>query len=487
MDPRPTWPSLEKVQARLEDWQRRFRRWAELGVAGRSVQGRPVYVVRLTDPAAPDEHKEHALLTAQHSGLERSGATGLLYLMEWLLSEDPLARDILRRQVVVCMPVVNPDAYVSGSHFNVNKLDPYTAWTLDGPKDPDKQPEAVAVQKVMDEYQAETHADFHGNDMSFDGYVHVENSGASYSNLALRPYHREICRRMDEAALAEGFPSDMGDDDAEQVYWGPDLEPMREKTWLGRPRVYAAIYGYHCYHTLPLASEVAWERSGFLRHRELLKIGNETWPGEYYAGYPVRVVMRNTFHMLTPYGRTAAARRRSRVELWQKQRQFAHGVINPHVEGMTLYVCATRAGAARTCLAENDIRKVLARLGERADMNLQPVREALARQPAGAGQWGASVNLWLESGAGKPEGDAPVENGLALRLRIPYPKARIKSLHMNGHPVAPSETDGSLTWVARGFTYVQVNVPPERSRTNDLFVVSCTYDPGEKRTQGAGW
>ena len=61
---------------------------------------------------------------------------------------------------------------------------------------------------------------------------------------------------------------------------------MQSKLWLGRPNVYAAIYCYHHYHTLVSASEVGWERSGLLRHRRLLEIGNETWPGEYYRGYP---------------------------------------------------------------------------------------------------------------------------------------------------------------------------------------------------------
>ena len=483
----PTWPSFEKIQARLEEWGRRHPEIMRLEVLGKSAQGRPIFAARLTDSAAPDEHKEHALITAQHSGIERSGTTGLLYLMDWLLSGDPLARETLRRQVVVCMPVVNPDGYMSDSHANSQKFDPYTAWTLNGPKEPEKQPEAVAVQKMMDEVQPELHADYHGHNMAFDGYCHVENSGASYSNLALRSYRHEIIRLMDEAALEEGYPSDEAENDAERVPWGPELEAMRERLWHGRPRVYAAIYCYYRYHTLPLAGEVAWERSGFLRHRRLLRIGNETWPGEYYPGYPTRVIMKNCFHLVTAYGQTAAARRRSRVELWNKQRQISHGINNPQTEGLMLYVVATSPGAVKRWTPENSLKGFLNRIGEHPGVNAEAIRRAMAGHPDGPGQWGAQANVYLEGGGAKEEEAVPIEHGLSLRLRIPFCKARPTDLRLNGHPIGVSETDGYLTWVARGYTYAQISIPPKRSRAEDLFIVTCQYDPGEKRTQGLGW
>ena len=38
-----------------------------------------------------------------------------------------------------------------------------------------------------------------------------------------------------------------------------------------------------------------------------------------------------------------------------------------------------------------------------------------------------------------------------------------------------------------GYLYVQINIPPERSKAEDLFVVTCDYDPCEKRTHWHGW
>ena len=162
------------------------------------------------------------LVTALHSGVERSGTLAVFHLMEWLLSADSLAREILRKQLIVCMPVPNPDCYLQGEHGNV-----YSEWTLDGPRDPASMPEAVAVQHVMDELQPEVDADLHGTALSFDKYIMVENSGAAYSNLSSRCYHREVIRQMDEAALAEGYPSDFQESDAERLFWGLDLDARR--------------------------------------------------------------------------------------------------------------------------------------------------------------------------------------------------------------------------------------------------------------------
>ncbi|MFA5191599.1 MAG: M14 family zinc carboxypeptidase [Verrucomicrobiia bacterium] len=488
----PVWPPLEKVEAVLRDWAKKHPRLMRLDDIGRSVQGRTLYAIRLTDSNRDEGDKEHALVTALHSGLERSGSNTVLSIIEWLLSGESAANEILRRQVVVCLPIPDPDRYVAGTVSPV-----YGAWTLDGPRDPDRSPEAMAVKKMMDLYQPEVHADIHGTNLEFARYVMIENSGASYSNLALRPYHREIIRQMDEAALAEGYPSDLTESDAERLYWGPGLEPMKSKLWVGRPNVYAAIYCYYHYHTLVSASEVAWERSGVLRHRRLLEIGNETWPGEHYAGYPTRVVMANTHSMVTAYGQTASARRRSRVELWNKLHQMTFGILDPVVEGKMMCVCATSSAATGKWLKDRSLKGMISGLRSHSGMNAEAIAQFSEGWPAGqnspepflALQTGASDTKGTPAGKTSPvkQDDGPIQNGLCLRIRLPYRKARLIDLRVNGYPVSPSETDGFATWTARGCAYCQINVAPSRLRTHDLFVVTCQYDPCEKRGHWDTW
>jgi hypothetical protein len=486
--PSQLWPSFEKIQARLENWAHSHRDILRLEVLGKTAQGRPLYAIHLNDPAAPEQDKEHVLITAQHSGIERSGTTSVLLLVEWLLSGDPGAREILRRQNMIAMPVVNPDGYVAGSHANSMGQDPYIAWGLEGPKNPIKTPEAVAVQTMMDRHQPELHADIHGIDLAFPGHSMIEESGQAYSNVSLRSYHQGIIDQMNAAAEAEGYPSDRLEQDAERIFWGPELNTIPEKVWTGRSRPYAAIYCYSRYHSLALASEIAWERSGLLRHRRLLQIGNETWPGEYYAGYPTRVIASNNYHLLTAYGRTAADRRTSRIELWNKQRQITVAMNNPPTEGFVLYACATSPAAAGQWFADKTLMGFAEKLGEHPRVNAPPIRRLIESHPHPdtPGQWGPQAQLFL-TGGGEKSNVSPIQHGLSFRLRIPYFKARITDLRLNGRPLTHSETDGDVTWVARAFCYVQINVPPEKSRSEDFYIVTCQYDPGEKRTQGAWW
>ncbi|MDP6495302.1 MAG: M14 family zinc carboxypeptidase, partial [Dehalococcoidia bacterium] len=398
----PMWPPLKKLGAVLDRWQREYPEAVKVSAPGESVQGRPVWAVRLTDPTVDDENKEHVLITALHSGVERSATMTIFHLMEWLLSGEPLTREILRRQARVCMPVPNPDGYLEEKHDGCLLKD----WTLEGPKEPDKLPEAAAVQKIMDEYQPELYADIHGISMDFERYIMAETSCWSYFPGGGPCYHREIIRLMDEAALAEGYPSDLQESDSEHLFLG---------TWTGRP-IHAPTYCYNLYHTILVPSEVAWERSGLLRHRRLLQIGNETWPSEYYPGYPTRVIMRK-YHVVTAYGQTAAARRRSRVELWSKQGQITHGMNDPIVEGKILYVCATSPNATEKWLGDPTFEALAPKLAQHPRMNSGPIARFMEGWPRGDNCPEAFVALRKGGVKGRDEvrleEATPIEHGLS--------------------------------------------------------------------------
>jgi hypothetical protein len=268
---------------------------------------------------------------------------------------------------------------------------------------------------------------------------------------------------------------------------------MPSRCWRGQPRFYGAIYAYYRYHSLVSTSEVAWERSGLLRHRRLLRVGNERWPGEYYAGYPTRVIMGNMHARLTAYGTTAAQRRASRVELWQRLGEFTFGTLDPAVEGKAMCVLATSVTASETYLRESPLPAFVGRLRKHPRIDAEAIAQFTAGWPAGQNHpepWLPWKGPAAKSDAGGPNtpgktaddgGAAPLRHGVCLRLRLPYPKARIQTLRLNGREPRESETDGFLQWTARGSTYVQVAIPPERLVADDLFVVTCDYDPGERR------
>ncbi|MAG94445.1 MAG: hypothetical protein CMJ48_11945 [Planctomycetaceae bacterium] len=478
----PVWPPYEKIEAVLQHWAERHGGVMALERLGLSRAGRNVHAVHLTDTDVEGADKEHVLLTALHAGLERSAATTVMTIIEWLLSGDPEAQEILRRQVVVCLPVPDPDRYEAGE---VSPL--YGNWNAKGPLNPGEVPEAVYVQQVMDRMQPELHADIHGTNLDFERYIMFECSGTSYSNPALRPYHREIIQEMDEAALTEGFPSDRAESDAERVYQGPGLAGMAERCWIGQPRFYGAIYAYYHFHTLVAATEVAWERSGLLRHQRLFEIGNEVRAGEYYPGYPTRAILGNTHARLTAYGQTAKQRRASRVELWNRMSEFRFAAVDPAVEGKALCVLSTSASADANYLTEPTLAAVAERLQKHPQMDGAKITQFMAGWPAGQNHPQAWFPLQRRSAAPQSKPHKPIEHGACLRLRIPYDKAEITDLRLNGHPVKPSPVDGCVSWKSQGSTYIEVNLTPKRLKEEDLFVLTCDYDPRERRRHWETW
>ena len=282
------YPSFEDVIAALESFSEHDSGMADLKTEGQSFQGRPVVSLTLTDSAYPANEKQTVLLSAVHAGGERSATAAIFAVIQWLLSEDAVAAEVLRRQVVVCMPIVHPDGYVEGRlgdqgarHTILN-----TGWNLSGVVDAEAVPEAVALQGVIDRLQPDLYADVHGISLDFEGQLMLESSAASPSRMTGRPFHRQIAQLMDDAALVGGFPSDRQEEDRELAAGELSGEALGTKLRSGCDAWLPGTYAYVNYHTLQVVMEVTWQESGLLRLQRLLQIGNERWEGELVPGYP---------------------------------------------------------------------------------------------------------------------------------------------------------------------------------------------------------
>jgi hypothetical protein len=190
------------------------------------------------------------------------------------------------------------------------------------------------------------------------------------------------------------------------------------------------------------------------------------------------------YHMLTAYGEDAAARRRSRVELWNKVDQLTCGMCDPNVEGKLLFLCATDPKALQRSPTGSSLREFAAGLDATPWVDAGAVARFVKGWPPGQN----APEAWLAvTGEATTQTATPIEHGISLRLRIPYARARIQELRLNGHTVHESAADGYVSWSARGYRYVQVNIPPEVTRKQDLFVVTCEYEPCESRPRWRGW
>ncbi len=487
----------EEYEATLEHWAEQHKDRLAVEKVGESVEKMGIFLLKVTDSTVADEDKQIALITALHGGPERSGTTTTLALSEWLLGDSEAAVEIRRKQIVLLMPIPNPYAYFVTDRFgNSLKVDPYTggstpAWDFESQtfKDLERSPEMASFLKVVDQYQPEVHLDLHGTGLQeypedklgkrqrYRGQTMCEITGSAYSNSSLRPWDWRVTEAMIAAGNAEGYPSDRFEADAQQLHIGPGMDASAGQFWRGRPQFYAAQYGYLRYHTMIGALEIGWEASGLARTRGFLKIGNGVWDAENVEGYPVDRVKGFIGHYVTSWtGGNAAERRASRVELWQRQANMSQGLIYPQTAGRDTYLIGlNEAGVA---LLDGETEAVLARLDADPAFDADAIRAFFEAGP--------EIKLSMEKppGRGSLLADGRVENGLGMRLRLPYKNAEIVDMRVNGHLIEESPTDGYQTWLGNGYRQVQINLPPSKTQSLDAVVVTCGYVPNEDRDYG---
>ncbi|MBI5687430.1 MAG: hypothetical protein HZC54_20340 [Verrucomicrobia bacterium] len=474
-------PSFAEISATLRFWAEKHPDKFALEERGKTKEGLPIFLARISDRSVRDDDKQVALITATHSGAERTGTTSIMCFAEWLLGNSREAAETRRKQVVLLMPVVNPWGYETvESNANSQGIDPYSgqrgkAWDLATLtlKEPEKSPEIMALKSVFDEFQPDVQWDMHGVPLRWNGNQVVESCGTAYSNYSLRPWDWRVSEAMIAEARKAGYGIDRGEADSQRLFFGPDMPPLADRLWVGRPFFYSAMYGYMRHHTLLGTCEVGYEESGVARLRGLMRIGNRVWDGENVAGYPVNVIKTIVGNWLMASGRNAAERRKSRVELWQRQGAFTMGLLYPQTDcRIGLALALTTKGAK---LLDADPKKFAANLATLPVCDAAAVRAFFDAGP--------ETKVYFEPPDRAPE-DRLLDAPLAIRLRIPYPNPKLCDLRLNGQPLPPSATDGFERWHGGGYTQVQINIPAEKAHRSDLFFVTCAYKPDVRREYG---
>jgi len=458
-------PTPAEIVEGLKRWQQLHPRALRIDTIAKTPKGRPIVVCRVSDYDLPDADKQVALITACHVATERNSCSGLLRLAQWLIGDDALAAEIRRRQVVLIMPCNNPDGLAGDGGSDV-----YMCWGFEGVVDPDKHPEAVALQRVIDQYRPEVHADVHG--VWFTEQTMWESTGISWASGLCRSYLPEIPRLMDQAAEEAGFLITSGEQSAGQVRATAPVPGADHHYYIRHARVNDCVYSYHTAHTISITMESGFEQSTVVRLRRLLRIGNERWRGERYRGYPTNQVACWTSMALSAWGTTAAERRASRVELWQKLGQLSYGCAHPEPRGtMMAFVCTDPAARARV-FADQKLSPVVEKLGAEKHIDGEAVAAFAETTPA--------LNA-LQSQPMSKQAAGPIEHGLAVRLLIPYTDAKITHLRLDGHEIAESDTDGYHVRRRPG-TIVEVAIPPGKVRA--VHVVTCAYQTKSERHAG---
>ncbi|MEX0774816.1 MAG: M14 family zinc carboxypeptidase [Phycisphaeraceae bacterium] len=304
-----TRPDSADVRAHLLRLAKRHPRLMELRTVMTTAQGRPIDAVTVTDPTVHARHKQHALFVAGQHGNEESARLIALALLDHLLS--PAGRLTLRRQKIVVMPNVSPDAAENDSYTTPAGIKP----NLDHGPDGATSPEGKAVETIARELEPELFVDIHARG----------HAGCSYDMVLYPPTRvyteddnllRAIAAEMAKAGARAGVPN--------------ITHPLTWPGWgsddLNQPST--TCFAYRQFKSIVLLTEtcehndVAYPASlrakcGLARLTTLLAWGNRRHPCFSQSGYPCGLAAGMFWCGAMAVGADAAQRRRSRIELWQ--------------------------------------------------------------------------------------------------------------------------------------------------------------------------
>lgn len=168
--PAPGYPSHEDHTAKLKDLATRFPNIAKLTSIGKSVQGRDLWVLKISDNVQQDELEPETKLISSMHGDEITGRELLMRLAADMLESygrDPLITQLIDTTEIYLMPSMNPDGSKLRQRANKNGVDLNRSFpdfsTRDNQNNPAGRPvEVAAVMNWQASRQFALSANYHG-------------------------------------------------------------------------------------------------------------------------------------------------------------------------------------------------------------------------------------------------------------------------------------------------------------------------------------
>lgn len=333
---------LKEVYRWLDDFVDKNENIAYKKVLGKSPENWDIPAVFITNRVIPDDDKQIAIVTLARHGQELGARVVGPEILHYLTSED--ANVIRDTQVVIVVPVVNPDGFILNEFHSS-----YTSLT---------KTERIVLGRLFNS---------HPPDMLIDYHSLGKTSGSKYDRGDMEviipanvtkwavdeQIHQHVAQKMLEASEEAGWPYEIHtlEDLATYYFGGTEIGNMpwsylKEKVFLLHMQDFhdnydipkeSAYTNYTCgpaylkWHTLVFGVETNhWgianpgdiAVSGRVPCSALLKMGSTRFPWEKDRGYPVNILHGDFRISLRPLGKNAAERRASRIKIWGERNNF---------------------------------------------------------------------------------------------------------------------------------------------------------------------
>ncbi len=173
--PRDEYFTNDQYNQFMVDTAAQFPAICSLVQAGTSIQGRPIYFLKITDnPALEEAEPEFKYISSIH-GDEVVGYYLCIKLIQQLTSEygtNPRITNLVDNTEIWICPMMNPDGYVLGQRYNAAGVDLNRNFPMPtGEQHPDGNataPENLAVMDFSNAHSFNLSANFHGGALVFN-------------------------------------------------------------------------------------------------------------------------------------------------------------------------------------------------------------------------------------------------------------------------------------------------------------------------------
>jgi hypothetical protein len=333
---------LKEIYQWLDDWVAENKEMARKKVIGKSPDHWDIPAIFITDENVPNEDKQIAVVTLARHGQELGGRVVGPEIIRYLCSND--AEEIRKTQVVIVIPVVNPEGFVS-NEFQSSM----TSLT---------KTERLVLGGLLKEFPPDTMIDFHSLGKTagskYDRGDMEVIIPANTTRWAMdEQIHQYVAQEMQKAAESAGWPYEIHTLEDLATYYFGDTKIgnmpwtyLKEKVYLlhmqdsydnyhipeeDQYTNYTCAPAYLKWHTLVFGMETnhyALSRaidiasSGLAPCSALLKIGSARLPWEKDKGYPVNILHGDFRISIRPLGKKASERRASRIRIWNERSNF---------------------------------------------------------------------------------------------------------------------------------------------------------------------
>jgi hypothetical protein len=333
---------LKEIYQWLDDWVVKNKGIARKEIIGKSPDQWDIPAIFITDENVPNDDKQIAVITLGRHGQELGTRVVGPEIIHHLCRND--AEEIRKTQVVIVVPVVNPEGFVLNEFCSSR-----TSLT---------KTERLVLGGLFKKFPPDMMMDFHSLGKSA-GSKHDQGDmeviiPANTTRWAMdEQIHQYIAREMQKAAESEGWPYEIHTlEDLATYYFGDTKignmpwSYLKEKVYLLHMQDFYDNYhtpeedqytNYTCgpaylkWHTLVFGMETNHyglsqagdiASSGLAPCSALLKMGSTRLPWEKDKGYPVNILHGDFRISIRPLGKNVSERRASRIRIWNERNNF---------------------------------------------------------------------------------------------------------------------------------------------------------------------